>query len=95
MVIVGVIWGLISTFWVAYCVLTAGNLMEEPGSYDYELEGEWMRPYGYIGLVIYVVCLGFILFRLSRKKEKKYLVSFIVSMLFGVIASTIYVFCPR
>lgn len=51
----GIIWGCISFIWLGYSILTAGNLMEEPGSIDYVAEGEAMRIYGFIGCALYVL----------------------------------------
>lgn len=45
-ILTGLIWGAISFFWLGYSVLTLGNLIEEPGSLDYEYEGDAMRIYG-------------------------------------------------
>ena len=54
-IMLGIIWGCISFIWLGYSILTAGNLMEEPGFIDYVAEGEAMRIYGFIGCALYVL----------------------------------------
>lgn len=83
----GMIWGILSTFWCGFHILIAGNLMEESGSYDYE-EAESFRPYGVIGLIIYVICFGTLL--LCLKKGKVRLPAFLIPMLFGILSVCAY-----
>lgn len=56
----GIVCGIISTFWCGYHILTAGNLMSAPDTYHHK-EAESLQPYGFIGLVIYVICLAVLL----------------------------------
>ncbi|MCH5267083.1 MAG: hypothetical protein J1E62_01960 [Lachnospiraceae bacterium] len=76
----GIIWGIISVYWVGFSIMFAGNLMEEPGSYHYE-EAESFRFFGVIGLVIYIVLFGFIISRIKDKKKTLFI--FLLSMVMG------------
>ena len=75
----GFIWGAVSFFWLGYSILTIGNLIEEPDSLDYEWEGERMRIFGLIGCVLYVLVFACIVWFLKR--QKPYLILFLLSML--------------
>lgn len=88
-IIVGFVWGCISFFWLGYSILTLGNVIEEPGSIDYEAEGEAVRIYGLIGCMLYVITFLPILF--SLYKQKKYLLVFLLSMILGGMISGIYI----
>lgn len=92
-IVLGLAWGAISFFWLGYSILTLGNFMEEPGSLDYAAEGESMRIFGLLGCILYVMVFAPILFFLY--KQKRYLYSFLVSMILGGIISGIYVFIIR
>lgn len=92
-IILGLALGAVSFFWLGYSILTLGNFMEEPGSLDYVAEGESMRIYGLLGCILYVMVFVPILFFLY--KQKRYLYSFLVSMLLGGIILGIYVFIIR
>ena len=92
-IILGLAWGTVSFFWLGYSVLTLGNFLEEPGSLDYVAEGESMRIFGLLGCILYVMVFALILFFLY--KQKRYLYSFLVSMLLGGIVPSIYVFIIR
>lgn len=92
-IIFGFIWGCISFFWLGYSILTLGNFLEEPGSYDYVAEGEAMRIYGLIGCVLYVIFFVPVLF--SLYKQKQYLFIFLLSMILGGIISGVYIFAIR
>ena len=92
-IILGLAWGAVSFFWLGYSVLTLGNFMEEPGSLDYVAEGESMRIFGLLGCILYVMFFVPILF--SLYKQKRYLYSFLVSMILGGIIPGIYVFIIR
>lgn len=92
-IILGLAWGTVSFFWLGYSVLTLGNFMEEPGSLDYVAEGESMRIFGLLGCILYVMVYALVLFFLY--KQKRYLYSFLVSMLLGGIIPGIYVFVIR
>jgi len=91
--ILGFVWGCFSFFWLGYSILTLGNVMEEPGSFDYVAEGEAMRIYGLIGCVLYVIFFVPILFLLH--KQKQYLFIFLLSMIFGGIILGVYIFVIR
>ena len=92
-VIIGLIWGMVSFFWLGYSVLTLGNFMEEPGSFDYVAEGESMRIYGLIGCVFYVIVFAPIL--CFFYKHKQYLYIFLLSMMLGGIFPSVYIFVIR
>lgn len=92
-IILGLAWGTVSFFWLGYSVLTLGNFMEEPGSLDYAAEGESMRIFGLLGCILYIMVFVPILFFLY--KRKRYLYSFLVSMILGGIIHGIYVFIIR
>ena len=92
-IIIGFIWGTVSFFWLGYSVLTLGNFMEEPGSFDYVAEGESMRIYGLIGCVLYVMVFASILFFFY--KQKRYILIFLLSMILGGIITGIYIFVIR
>lgn len=92
-IILGLAWGAVSFFWLGYSVLTLGNFMEEPGSLDYVAEGESMRIFGLLGCILYIMVFASILFFLY--KQKRYLYSFLVSMILGGIIPGIYVFIIR
>lgn len=87
------LWGCVSFSWLGYSILTLGNLMEEPGSFDYVAEGETMRIYGLMGCVLYVIVFGPILF--SLYKHKQYLFTFLLPMVLGGIVLGIYIFVIR
>lgn len=89
----GLIWGAVSFFWLGYSILSLGNFIEEPGSFDYEAEGEAMRIYGLTGCILYVIVFAVILFLLN--KQKQYLFIFIISMVLGGIVPGIYIFIIR
>ena len=89
----GIIWGGISFIWLGYSILTAGNLMEEPGSIDYVAEGEAMRIYGFIGCALYVLAFCTILYSLYKRKQ--YIAAFLLSMLFGGGICGVYLFVLR
>lgn len=89
-ILLGLFWGMISFFWLGYSVLTLGNFIEEPGSFDYEAEGEAMRIYGLIGCVLYVIVFAAILFFLN--KQKQYVFMFLFSMLLSGIILGTYIF---
>lgn len=67
----GAIWGVVSTVWLGYSIITLGNMIEEPGSYDYYAEGESMRWIGFVGCLLYFIVLSIIVSCL-RKKEHIY-----------------------
>lgn len=92
-IVLGLAWGTVSFFWLGYSVLTLGNFMEEPGSLDYVAEGESMRIFGLLGCILYIMVFASILFFLY--KQKRYLYSFLVSMILGGIIPGIYVFIIR
>ena len=92
-IVLGLAWGTVSFFWLGYSVLTLGNFMEEPGSLDYVAEGELMRIFGLLGCILYIMVFASILFFLY--KQKRYLYSFLVSMILGGIIPGIYVFIIR
>ena len=92
-IILGLAWGTVSFFWLGYSVLTLGNFLEEPGSLDYVAEGESMRIFGLLGCILYVMVFAPILFFLN--KQKRYLYSFLASMILGGIILGIYVFIIR
>ena len=92
-IILGLAWGTVSFFRLGYSVLTLGNFMEEPGSLDYAAEGESMRIFGLLGCILYIMVFAPILFFLY--KQKRYLYSFLVSMLLGGIIPGIYIFVLR
>lgn len=92
-IILGLAWGVVSFFWLGYSILTLGNFMEEPGSLDYVAEGESMRIFGLLGCILYIMVFAPILFFLY--KQKRYLYSFLVSMLLGGIIPGIYIFVLR
>lgn len=92
-IILGLAWGTVSFFWLGYSVLTLGNFLEEPGSLDYVAEGESMRIFGLLGCILYVMVFAPILFFLY--KQKRYLYSFLASMILGGIILGIYVFIIR
>lgn len=92
-IIIGFIWGMVSFFWLGYSVLTLGNFMEEPGSFDYVAEGDSMRIYGLIGCVLYVIVFAPILFFFY--KQKRYLYILLLSMILGGIIPGIYIFVIR
>ena len=89
----GFVWGAITFFGLGYSILFLGNLIEEPGSYDYEAEGEAMRIYGLYGCIIYAFLFVMILF--SLKSYKHHLIVFLSSMVLTVIALGIYIFLFR
>lgn len=92
-IVLGLAWGTVSFFWLGYSVLTLGNFMEEPGSLDYVAEGESMRIFGLLGCILYIMVFASILFFLY--KQKRYLYSFLVSMILGGIIPGIYIFVLR
>lgn len=92
-IILGLAWGTVSSFWLGYSVLTLGNFLEEPGSLDYVAEGESMRIFGLLGCILYIMVFAPILFFLY--KQKRYLYSFLASMILGGIILGIYVFIIR
>ena len=92
-IVLGLALGTVSFFWLGYSVLTLGNFMEEPGSLDYVAEGESMRIFGLLGCILYIMVFASILFFLY--KQKRYLYSFLVSMILGGIIPGIYVFIIR
>ncbi len=92
-ILTGLIWGAISFFWLGYSVLTLGNLIEEPGSLDYEYEGDAMRIYGLIGLILYAMLFAVVLLFLSRKKRNLFI--FLSSMILSGIILGIYIFALR
>lgn len=92
-IILGLAWGTVSFFWLGYSILTLGNFLEEPGSLDYVAEGESMRIFGLLGCILYVMVFAPILFFLY--KQKRYLYSFLASMILGGIILGIYVFIIR
>ena len=89
----GIIWGGISFIWLGYSILTAGNLMEEPGSIDYVAEGEAMRIYDFIGCAFYVLAFCPILYSLYKRKQS--IAAFLLSMLFGGGICGVYLFVLR
>lgn len=89
----GIIWGGISFIWLGYSILTAGNLMEEPGSIDYVAEGEAMRIYGFIGCALYVLAFCLILYSLYKRKQS--IAAFLLSMLLGGGICGVYLFVLR
>lgn len=89
----GLIWGVVSFFWLGYSILSLGNFIEEPGSFDYEAEGESMRIYGLIGCILYAIVFTVILFFLN--KQKQYLFIFLLSMILSGIVLGIYIFMLR
>lgn len=89
----GIIWGGISFIWLGYSILTAGNLMEEPGSIDYVAEGEAMRIYGFIGCALYVLAFCLILYSLYKRKQS--IAAFLLSMLLGGGICAVYLFVLR
>ena len=91
--ILGFIWGCVSFCWLGYSILTLGNVMEEPGSFDYVAEGETMRIYGLIGCVLYVIFFVPILF--SLYKQKQYLFIFLLSAILGAIIMGLFIFAIR
>lgn len=92
-IILGFIWGCISFFWLGYSILTLGNMLEEPGSFDYVAEGEAMRIYGLVGCVLYVIAFAPILFSLHKQKQR--LLIFLLSMVLGGMIPGIYIFVIR
>lgn len=82
----GLLWGVITAFWLGLSILFAGNLMYEPGTYHY-MENESLRPFGAIGIIVYVFCLGIILFCL---RKKKILTAFLPAMLSGILFTCAY-----
>ncbi len=92
-ILTGLIWGAISFFWLGYSVLTLGNFIEEPGSLDYEYQGNAMRIYGLIGCILYAIFFAVILLFLSRKKRNLFI--FLFSMILGGIILGIYIFALR
>lgn len=92
-ILLGFIWGAVSFFWLGYSILTIGNLIEEPGSLDYEWEGEHMRIFGLIGCVLYVVVFACIVCFLKR--QKPYSILFLLSMLVSGIILISYLFVFR
>ena len=92
-IILGLAWGVVSFFWLGYSILTLGNFMEELGSLDYVAEGESMRIFGLLGCILYSMVFVPILFFLY--KRKRYLYSFLASMILGGIILGIYVFIIR
>jgi len=88
-ILLGIIWGIVSFFWLLYSILFLGNFIYEPGSYDYEAEGGPMRILGLTGCIIYMLVFVMILFYL--KKKKRYLIQFLLAM---VLSGTgvIYIF---
>ncbi|UYJ41787.1 MAG: hypothetical protein OGM15_05590 [Lachnospiraceae bacterium] len=92
-IFLGGLWGCVSFFWLGYSILTLGNFMEEPGSYDYVAEGTQMQIYGLIGCVLYAVIFVAVLYLLYKKK--KYFATFLVSMVVGGIISGVYIFVLR
>ena len=89
----GIIWGGISFIWLGYSILTAGNLMEEPGSIDYVAEGEAMRIYGFIGCALYVLAFCLILYSLYKRKQS--IAALLLSMLLGGGICGVYLFVLR
>lgn len=73
--------------------LTLGNLIEEPGSLDYEYEGDAMRIYGLIGLILYAMLFDVVLLFLSRKKRNLFI--FLSLMILSGIILGIYIFALR
>lgn len=92
-IIISFVLGTVSFFWLGYSILTLGDCMEEPGSFDYVAEGESMRIYGLLGCILYVIVFAPILFFLC--KQKHYLYIFLISMILGGIIPSIYVFAIR
>ena len=92
-IMLGLAWGAVSFFRLGYSILTLGNFMEEPGSLDYVAEGESMRIFGLLGCILYIMVFAPILFFLY--KQKRYLYSFLASMILGGIILGIYVFIIR
>ena len=92
-IILGLAWGVVSFCWLGYSILTLGNFIEQPGSLDYVAEGESMRIFGLLGCILYIMVFAPILFFLY--KQKRYLYSFLVSMLLGGIILGIYIFVLR
>lgn len=82
----GLIWGIISTFWLGWSILSAGNLMHEPGTYHY-MENESFRPLGVVGIIVYVLFFGGILFYLKKKKN---LTAFLTAVLSGILITCAY-----
>ncbi|WP_026835031.1 hypothetical protein [Eubacterium xylanophilum] len=91
-IILGIVWGVISFFWLGYSILSLGNFMEEPGSYDYVIEGDTMRIFGLVGLVIYALIFMSLFFLLLKKK---YLYIFFISSVLGGGFTAIYMFFLR
>lgn len=83
LILSGFFCGIISTFWLGWSILFAGNIMAEPGSYHYE-EAESFRPYGITGIIFYVICFGTLLFYF--KKNKISFPAFLIPMLFGILS---------
>lgn len=82
----GLIWGVISTFWLGWSILFAGNLMHEPGTYHY-MENESFRPLGVGGIIVYILCFGVIFVFLKKKKN---LTTFLPAMLSGILFTCAY-----
>ena len=85
----GFVWGIISTFWMGYSILVATNVMEDPGTSQYE-EMESFRLYGVIGIVFYLICLFTLLFVCRKKKIS--LPAFLLSMLAGILVVILSIF---
>ena len=92
-VILGLLWGFVSFFWLGYSILSLENLMEEPGSFDYVAEGTEMQIYGLMGCALYAVIFVPILYWLY--KRKKSLVIFLLSMIVGGFIPGVYIFVLR
>ena len=85
----GIVWGGISVGWLGYSLLTLTNVMEEKGSYDYEVEGESMQIFGLFGIIIYlIVFLGIALIL----KKKKNIVLFLIAMLLSGSCILLHIF---
>ena len=69
LVLSGVLWGAISFWWIIISLCLAFPF-SYPGSYDYNLQNQYLTPFGYFGLVSYVLIIV-IAIMLNRKNPKR------------------------
>ncbi len=81
----GVLYGVLSTYWIALGLVTALNLYgEDNGRYD---EYAFFQPFGVIALLLYAACTGGILYAMKKKNR---LLLFLISGILG--AAGLYLF---
>lgn len=83
----GVVWGIISLFWVGSGILAIGDFLRFKESYNYELEHADSVVYGSVIIAVYFIFFLFIILYLYKKKYMKF---FLPAMIIGGIITIVF-----